>query len=235
MQEYQELKEMLAEKGDFGVVNGQEYPKRSFIRKIQDHFGINCQIVRDEPLCHSDGELIAWLVTVRAIHTSTGSFQDSDGSCSCVIKGRQAELSVDELRNSAVIRAKNRSVLDLIGIEETSYEGLIFQKQGSTNQSSGPDRTQGCNRKASRAQLDLLDSQLQTLGCKEKQSKLDKVNHWLERLGYSTVQSGNELTVSTASELVETAKQEASKAVFGEDHHGDPLEEMDNFPETAEV
>lgn len=84
--------------------------------------------MQDEPLRDEHGAIIAWLAKARAIHLTTGAFQDADGSCSFSEKvarnpKQQAQMrTIHNIRAHAVTRAKNRAILDLVGFGEVSAE-----------------------------------------------------------------------------------------------------------------
>ena len=68
---YQQLKTRLADKDDFQKIGKTQFPKKSFVRKIQRAFNLSCEIIQDEPLKDEKGKIIAWLAKARAIHTAT--------------------------------------------------------------------------------------------------------------------------------------------------------------------
>lgn len=133
---YQQLKTRLADKDDFQKIGKTQFPKKSFVRKIQRAFNLSCEIIQDEPLKDEKGKIIAWLAKARAIHTATGSFQEADGSCSFDEKvdrnGKpiKAQQTIHNIRAHAVTRAKNRAILDLVGFGDVSAEEINASEYG---------------------------------------------------------------------------------------------------------
>jgi hypothetical protein len=124
---YQLLRDRIGEPSDFQQIPSREgprsFPKKSFVRKVQRYFGLSCEIIRDEPLRDSDGTITAWLATVKASHTGTGSSQQGDGTCSMLEKNEN-QRTEHNIRAHAVTRAKNRAVMDLVGFGETTADEL---------------------------------------------------------------------------------------------------------------
>ena len=124
---YQSLRDKIGIPSDFQQIRGsggtRSFPKKSFVRKVQKYFGLNCAIIRDEPLRDGSGEITAWLVTVKASHEATGSFQEGDGTCSLSEKAEN-QRTEHNIRAHAVTRAKNRAVMDLVGFGEVTADEL---------------------------------------------------------------------------------------------------------------
>jgi len=120
---YQELKHRLAGPEDFQVIAGKQFPKKSFVRKVQRFFALSCELLRDEPLRDGEGNIIGWLATARAVHLPTGAYQDADGSCSMAEKA-PGQRTIHNIRAHAITRAKNRAILDLVGFGDVSAEEL---------------------------------------------------------------------------------------------------------------
>jgi len=118
---YQQLKHRLAGPEDFQLIRGKQFPKKSFVRKVQRFFAISCELRRDEPIRDAGGAIIGWIATARAIHLPTGAFQDADGSCSFDEKENR-QRTLHNVRSHAVTRAKNRAILDLVGFGDISAE-----------------------------------------------------------------------------------------------------------------
>ncbi|SMO54453.1 hypothetical protein [Melghirimyces algeriensis] len=142
---YQQMKNKLGTRDDFQAIRTKEgvknHPKKSFVRKVQRFFNLSCEIVQDEPLRDSDGNVIAWLAKARAIHLGTGAFQEADGSCAFDEKvDKRGELdpkraTIHNIRSHAVTRAKNRAILDLVGFGEVSAEEMTDNEYDVPQQS----------------------------------------------------------------------------------------------------
>lgn len=127
---YQQMRSQLGTQDDFQRISGKLHPKKSFVRKVQRFFNLSCEIVQDEPLRDSEGQIIAWLAKARAIHLGTGAYQEADGSCGFDEKVDKygkvdpKRATIHNIRAHAVTRAKNRAILDLVGFGEVSAEEI---------------------------------------------------------------------------------------------------------------
>lgn len=130
-EQYQSLKERLANENDFQQIGNKKHPKKSFVRKMQRFFNLSVEIRDMHREEHRDD--FTWYVTCRATHLPTGAFQDGDGACSASEKHGNQDTE-HNVRAHAVTRAKNRAVLDLVGFGEVSAEEI---NQGDNNTSKG--------------------------------------------------------------------------------------------------
>lgn len=202
---YQELKQKLGTSNDFQQIGDKKHPKKSFVRKIQRFFNISCELLQDEPLRDEHGAIIAWLAKARAIHLTTGAFQDADGSCSFSEKvarnpKQQAQMrTIHNIRAHAVTRAKNRAILDLVGFGEVSAEEI--------NQSpSYHPKPQGSQSRimASQKQIGYITSLL------EKQHGFEE-SQWRQLLQIHTgKQSRSDLTRDDASKLIKILQERST-------------------------
>lgn len=150
MAAYQALIPRLLDASDYQRAGGKDFKKKSAWRKLARAFRINVAIVsviveRDE---HDQP------VRATAIARATapnGDFQDGDGYCA-VSEPRFAEPKArqkveHDLPSTAVTRAKNRAIADLIGAGEVSFEEAAATHHGDDQKAwmreATPDELRG--------------------------------------------------------------------------------------------
>lgn len=89
----------------------------------------------------------------------------------------------------------------------------------------------------SQKQLNLLNQQLQVLGCQERQDKLDTVNEILQGYGYQAVESSKEIPKEAMSIVIDEVKAAVNrKAGYGEEKEPvDAMAQMDEDPFAPEA
>jgi hypothetical protein len=118
---YEELKRAIVRPDDIQKIQGREFLKKSFWRRVATCFGLSLELVREERL-ELDGHL-AYRVVYRAI-APNGRSMDGDGYCSTAEKGRES-WPEHNVRATAHTRAKNRAISDLVGGGEVSAEEIV--------------------------------------------------------------------------------------------------------------
>ena len=120
MQTYQKMCEALLDKGDFQYIQGKKFKKKSAARKLAKAYGISTEVTRDEMVEFPDGTL-AWAITIVA-STPDGRQETADGM---VEKTDGLPHNVwHNVRATALTRAKNRAIFDLVGMGEVSAEEM---------------------------------------------------------------------------------------------------------------
>lgn len=199
---YQELKQRLGVPNDFKPFENKKtgevklHPKKSFVRKIQRFFNISCDIIQDEPFYDQYGNLIAWLVKAKAIHTGTGAYQVGDGCCSFEEK-IESQRTLHNIRSQAVTRAKNRAILDLVGFGDVSAEEIHERDYQKATQQTEPPQSQGD------LKGNVTKAQLKKLGV--EQDKRGLTDKWMKALVsyFYKKESRADLTKAEASELID--------------------------------
>lgn len=126
-QEYQALKTKLASDGDFVEIQGKQHPTKLFANKISRFFGLSVQIVKADKEVTDDGFTIH--IWARAT-APNGQYRDGDGHCS---SGERNFTHLEhDVYATAVTRAKNRAILELVGFGEVSKEEII-DENGTTH------------------------------------------------------------------------------------------------------
>jgi hypothetical protein len=137
MDYYERLKASIARESDKQRIGNSTYLKKSFWRRLGKCFGVSAEIVREErsirecnkycrPKC--EGQHVAYAVIARAV-AHNGQYMDGDGFCvdnEKLDKEKKFNIRVNEhvCRGTAVTRAKNRAISDLVGGGEVSAEEM---------------------------------------------------------------------------------------------------------------
>lgn len=130
-QSYQELLPRLLSSSDYQAAGKnrdgtpRQFVKKSGWRKIARAFRLNCEIVRLDVDRDGQGSPVRASAVVRAT-APNGDFQEGDGHCSIEEdrfreKGGAKKVEND-LPATAITRAKNRAISDLVGMGEVSAE-----------------------------------------------------------------------------------------------------------------
>jgi hypothetical protein len=245
---YQKMKQAIGRPEDFQQIRSKKtgevkhHPKKSFVRKVQRFFNLSCEIIQDEPLYDREGNIIAWLAKARAIHTTTGAFQEGDGSCSFDEK-YENQRSIHNIRSHATTRAKNRAILDLVGFGEVSAEEInereydhqpqqSYQQQPRQQYQTEPTQKRTLNGMATTPQKRAIYAAAKSKGLSDPEIKQIVVF-------YTSKESSDELTKQEASELIETFKTESAetlrKTIQAAKAETTQKQVYDVDPETGEV
>lgn len=121
LKEYEEFKAKIAEPSDIQVIQGKQYLKKSFWRKLGNFYALKVDCIRDDK---SDEEKfgLTFYATYRAT-APNGAHTDGDGACSITEKGLPKTPHI--ARAIAHTRAKNRAISDLVGGGEVSAEEMV--------------------------------------------------------------------------------------------------------------
>lgn len=117
---FREVKDNILESDDYIVIDGKKYIKRSGWRKIASAFSISIEI---RSFDIKSGDTITATVTARA-YLPDGRFSDNIGICESselIYIGKTAQNTAA----TALTRAVNRCISDLIGSGELSAEEII--------------------------------------------------------------------------------------------------------------
>jgi hypothetical protein len=116
---YQQLAEKIQTPDDIQKIQGKDFRKKSFWRKIQRFFNLRIEIIKEERT--QTDNYFTWYFTVRAIAPNT-IYCDGTGACSSNEKGIQK--TEHNTRAIAETRAKNRAISDLCAFGEVSAEEI---------------------------------------------------------------------------------------------------------------
>jgi hypothetical protein len=129
METYQEISQALIdEREDIQTITtrrgDRKFPKRSAFAKLANAYRVSTEIVRENFDYDDDGKLLRYRVIVRATHPD-GRYAEADGACSRTeerfARGDQSRIDHD-LPATAVTRAKNRAISDLVAFGAVSAE-----------------------------------------------------------------------------------------------------------------
>src|SRR5579859_567135 len=114
---YQALKKRIASDDDVQLIQGKQFYKKSYWRKIATFFNLSVEITeeRKEELENN----VVYHFTQKAI-APNGRFAYGVGSCDLMEKGRKN--TIHNARGTAETRAFNRAISNLVGGGEVSAE-----------------------------------------------------------------------------------------------------------------
>lgn len=122
-QHYQDLKRTVLEKDDIQIINGKEFLKKSYWRKIATFFNLSVEIVNErvEELKGVNGKVNnkVFHFTAKAI-APNGRYAIGTGSCDIFEKGRRN--TIHNTRTTAETRAFNRAISNMLGGEVSAEE-----------------------------------------------------------------------------------------------------------------
>jgi len=127
LEQYEKLKAKIVRSDDLQKIQGKDFLKKSYWRRIAKCFGLSLSLDKEWKENNEDGSL-----TFYAVYTATapnGQSCAGDGACSTAEKG--LEKSHHNARATAHTRAKNRAISDLVGGGEVSAEEINGDHQPS--------------------------------------------------------------------------------------------------------
>lgn len=121
IREYEALKSAIVQPGDVQKIQGRDFLKKSFWRRVATCFGLSLELVSEERGHDEKGGLF-YSVVYRA-EAPNGRTMIGDGYCSQSESGRGG-WPEHNVRATAHTRAKNRAISDLVGGGEVSAEEM---------------------------------------------------------------------------------------------------------------
>lgn len=121
IQEYEALKAAIVQPGDVQKIQGRDFLKKSFWRRVATCFGVSLELVSEER-GFDEGKHLYYSVLYRAV-APNGRTMIGDGYCSTAEQGHGA-WPEHNVRATAHTRAKNRAISDLVGGGEVSAEEM---------------------------------------------------------------------------------------------------------------
>jgi len=118
--EYEQLKKALTTKNDVQIIQGNEFLKKSYWRKIATAFNLSVEITDEKVETIGENNLV-YHFTQKAT-APNGRFTYGTGSCDRMEKGRAN--TIHNTRSTAETRAFNRAVSNLVGGGEVSAEEI---------------------------------------------------------------------------------------------------------------
>lgn len=121
--QYEKLKAAIIQPSDIQHIQGRDFLKKTFWRRVAFCFGLSLELVREERLLLDDGVTagkLAYRVTYRAV-APNGRSMDGDGM---MVYGEKGQTVEHNIRAIAHTRAKNRAISDLVGGGEVSAEEM---------------------------------------------------------------------------------------------------------------
>ncbi len=128
-----ELMKQILTDDDVQNIQGRDFKKKSFWRKLSGVFGVSVEIIKEwREDCQEDGSFTYYFV-VRAI-APNGQFVEGTGACSSDERG--LEKTIHNTRAIAETRAKNRAISDMLAFGEVSAEEIIDSQPPKTSGSA---------------------------------------------------------------------------------------------------
>jgi len=164
-EEYQGLSKAICTKADVQIIQGREFKKKSFWRKIDKFFGLSLELISEKEevknaliriqkgskkeieyyplnslpeIKDSKTEQVKKTFVFTVVYRATapnGQYMDGDGACDTWEDGYAD--SYHNVRATAHTRAKNRAIADLVGFGEVSAEEI---RPGNKYNSSPPQK-----------------------------------------------------------------------------------------------
>lgn len=122
--EYQSLKKELTEESDVQLIQGKEFLKKSYWRKIATAFNLSVEITDEKTETIGENNLV-YHFTQKAT-APNGRFAYGTGSCDRMEKGKIN--TIHNTRGTAETRAFNRAVSNLVGGGEVSAEEVSAEE-----------------------------------------------------------------------------------------------------------
>lgn len=121
---YQQLLEAVISDGDVVAIAGKKHPTKQFANKLARMFALSVEIVqadKEDGVTDTGAKYFVWHIVARAT-APNGQFRDGDGHCAT--NERTFNKYHHDVYATAVTRAKNRAILELVGMGEVSYEEI---------------------------------------------------------------------------------------------------------------
>ncbi|KAL8191743.1 hypothetical protein R6Q57_028474 [Mikania cordata] len=113
--EYQNAATAILEKGDYTMISGNPFIKKSGWRKISFYFNISYEI-KDKTIEFDDNRNVKRAEFIVRAHMQGGRFSDGWGSCDR--REKRFIKPNHDIPSTAETRAKNKACQDLVGIGE---------------------------------------------------------------------------------------------------------------------
>jgi hypothetical protein len=152
---YEDLKSKIVKDSDIQKIEGKDFLKKSYWRKIATFFNLSVEVVEERK--EALGKTFVWHFTCKAIHQPTGRYAIGVGSCDAYEKAvlvdgeymkkgkvtkwgktkdgksfpeefqweKATPNSIHNIRATAETRAFNRAVSNLVGGGEVSAEEVV--------------------------------------------------------------------------------------------------------------
>jgi hypothetical protein len=141
MAKYRELTAAMLTGDDWQIIPTGRFVKRSGFQKIASGYGVSTEIMAEHVDRGEDGKPIRASATVRATHPS-GRYADGSGRCS-IDESRFSKPSgrakaEHDIAATAVTRATNRAISNLVGFGQVSAEEIDGAGGGGASAGGGP-------------------------------------------------------------------------------------------------
>lgn len=180
--DYQALKQAIVTPDDIQVIQGREFFKKSYWRKLATFFNISIDFVEESREDLGENRIYNFICKATA---PNGRSAIGTGTCDTMEKGRMN--SFHNTRTTAETRATNRAISNLVGGGEVSAEEMTEES------STAPKKVSSGS--ASPAQIKYIEGLLE----KKKQDPTE-FQTYLKR--YFDKESPADLTIQEAKEII---------------------------------
>ena len=118
---YQEITRLILDESDSVLIKGNQYKKKSAWRKYAKAFNISTELLEKE-IIKNDKDVVTEATFVVRATLPSGRFADGWGNCSRREKNRSHPNH--DIPATAMTRATNRAIADLIGAGEVTAEEI---------------------------------------------------------------------------------------------------------------
>ncbi len=116
-----EVMEKILTKDDIQNIQGRDFKKKSFWRKLAGVFGVSVEIVKEWREDDTEGHYTYFMIA-RAHSPNNNLFMDGSGACTNNEKGKIR--TIHDTRGTAETRAKNRAISDMLAFGEVSADEI---------------------------------------------------------------------------------------------------------------
>lgn len=127
-QAYQDLKSKITEKEDIQQIQGRDFLKKSYWRKLATFFNLTVKIISEKVTTLPDGNMVYDFVDEAT--APNGRSATGTGTCDLLEKGGRKN-TMHNARGTAETRAFNRAVSNLVGGGEVSADEVIDDNNGN--------------------------------------------------------------------------------------------------------
>lgn len=121
---YQIVTKEILDDGDYQTIKGKKFKKKSAWRKYARAFNITTEIL-DKEIVKNDKEMVKDATFIIRATLPTGRFADGWGNCSRSEGGKNHPNH--DIPATAMTRATNRAIADLIGAGEVTAEEIQME------------------------------------------------------------------------------------------------------------
>ena len=207
LETFKKIKKEILTSDDFVTVEGRTYIKRSGWKKIAMVFNISTRIID----IHRERFADNYIVAVKAEAVMGDKVAQDVGACSSEEFDHYSNLHTTEhnIEATAVTRAIDRAISDVIGIGELSAEEIIPIEVEKPQTQTNPEKKEEKTEEKEKKDL-ITDAQLKMINYKVdlNANLIFTIEEFLKKVGKKDI---HELTKKEASELIDLMVKQEKK------------------------